>query len=321
MDFSFSKPPAARLVELGFSFVVGYISIPPASTSKNISKVQCEAYIAAGLKVLLVWEMSATSPNLGAAAGAPHGRNAAQLAGARGYPVDVSIIVADDTNTTDPNIDAHEAYVRAFADNCGPYPIGLYGDTDILYRCRGLWRIGWVPNAWSWSGTSRKDAEAKARAVGAHVLQRTGYHIDNLWAVDPNDAIADFPAWGTVTIPEEPDTTPPPPRPPIVEEDDMALQEVLVPKFAAAQPWFPYLACFDNGTVRPLGPSKVGPTLGQSDVTDEGQYRRLCAWAGIQLEVEMPKCAEDPGVEVTVEGQPFEFPVLKISNSGTIGPA
>jgi hypothetical protein len=44
--------------------------------------------------------------------------------------------------------------------------------------------------------------------VGAQVLQRKGFWIDDRWAVDPNDAIADFPAWGTETpepVPGTPD--------------------------------------------------------------------------------------------------------------------
>jgi len=229
VDFSFAKPPAARLLELGYTFVVGYISIPPATAAKNLSKAQCDGYLAAGLKVLLVWEMSATRPNLGASAGATDGRNAAFQAAERGYPPDVPILTAVDTNTTAVNGDAHQDYVEAFADNCSPYPVGVYGDTDILTRCSGLWRIGWVPNAWSWSGSSRKDAEAKAATVGAHVLQRTGFHIDGLWAVDPNDAIADFPAWGVAVEPPSPPTTPP--AEPVDEEDPTM-------RIKAAGQWF-----------------------------------------------------------------------------------
>jgi hypothetical protein len=99
--------------------------------------------------------------------------------------------------------------MRAAADSCHPYPMGIYGDTDILGRCSGLWQIGWLPNAWSWSGSSRRDAEAKAKAAGAHVLQHTGFYIDNTWAVDPNEAIADFPAWGLAVDPPVPPPTPP----------------------------------------------------------------------------------------------------------------
>jgi hypothetical protein len=232
VDFSFAKPPPHRLLELGYTFVVGYISIPPATAAKNISQAECEAYLAAGLKVLLVWEMSATRPNLGAPAGALDGRNASFQAAIRGYPEDVPILAAVDTNSVPTNIAAHADYLEAFADNCGPYPIGVYGDTDILTRCNGLWRIGWVPNAWSWSGSSRANAEAKARALGAHVLQRTGFHIDGLWAVDPNDVIADFPAWGTVTEP--------PPEPPtdIAETEETVRIKVQNTPGGAPDVWF-----------------------------------------------------------------------------------
>lgn len=197
VDCSYAKPPAARLVELGYTFLVGYISVPPSSPDKNITKAQYDEYEAAGLDPYLVWEMTQTRASLGAAAGAQDGRDAKRLAGERGYPIGKAILVADDTNTAPGNIDAQEAYMRAFAGECKPYPIGIYGDVDILERCVGLWVLGWVPNAWAWSGVSRADAEARATAVGAHVLQHKGFYIDNVWAVDPNVAIADFPAWST----------------------------------------------------------------------------------------------------------------------------
>lgn len=217
VDFSFAKPPASRLIELGHRFVVGYISDLPASPAKNISKEQCDEYTAAGLELLLVWEMTATRASLGAAFGAADGRRAAILAAERGYPTYKPIIAADDTNTTASNLDAQEAYMRAFAEACAPYPniIGIYGDVDVLERCAGLWQIGWVPNAWAWSGVSRADAEARALAVGAHVLQHKGFYIDNTWAVDPNVVIRDLPAWG--------ETDPTPISVPVsaFEEDDM----------------------------------------------------------------------------------------------------
>jgi hypothetical protein len=301
VDFSFAKPPAARLVELGYTFVVGYISIAPASPGKNISQAECEAYLAAGLKVLLVWEMSATRPNLGASVGALDGRNASFQAAIRGYPDDVPILAAVDTNSTPTNISAHAGYLEAFAANCGPYLIGVYGDTDILTRCSGLWRIGWVPNAWSWSGSSRANAEAKARTLGAHVLQRTGFHIDDKWAVDPNDAIADFPAWGTATEPPPPD-----------EEDDV-LEYVLIPTHPDAEPWWPWLACYSSGTVRPLGPGPAA--VPQHNVTDIGQYRRICAAAGIQLEVEFPACLDEQALTVAVEAPPIQWPTYTVEAS------
>ena len=57
VDFSFARPPAQRLLELGYTFIVGYISVKPAAPAKNITAAECQAYLDAGLKVLLVWEM------------------------------------------------------------------------------------------------------------------------------------------------------------------------------------------------------------------------------------------------------------------------
>ena len=208
-DSSFSHPPVQRTVDFGFTFRVGYISVPPASPGKNITLAECTETINAGQKLLLVYEMDAARPNLGATYGAIDGKNAALCAGALGCPTDVPILSAADLNSFVANIDRHEAYMRAFAANCGPWPMGIYGDTDILARCAGLWQIGWVPlGAWAWSGTSYADARAKAKAIGAHVLQHTGFYIDNTWAVDPNEAIADFPAWGLAVDPPTPPTPP-----------------------------------------------------------------------------------------------------------------
>lgn len=198
VDFSFSKPPAYRLVELGYTFIVGYISVPPANTDKNLTKEQVDAYLAAGLKVLLVWEINATRANLGDIYGAMDGASAKKLAEALGYPADVPILVAIDTNTDLSDIDAQAAYIDSFIHTCWPYNIGIYGDTDILTRCQGQWQIGWLPNAWAWSAGSRLAAEDIAHLLGAHVFQYKGFYIDGTWPVDPNVAQLDFPAWGLV---------------------------------------------------------------------------------------------------------------------------
>lgn len=207
VDVSFARPPGQRLVDLGYTFGVGYLSVPPASPGKNLTKAECLNYLLY-IFLLLVWEMTAGRANLGALYGTQDGFNAAKLAAQRGAPTDVPILVADDTNTTPQNVTAQEAYMRAFAKACAPYPIGIYGDVDILYRCADLWVIGWLPNAWSWSGGSRAIAEATARALGVHVLQHTGYYIDGTWAVDPDECIRPFPAWGLGSDPQ-----------PVVEDD------------------------------------------------------------------------------------------------------
>lgn len=77
----------------------------------------------------------------------------------------------------------------------------------------------------------------------------------------------------------------PPPPPDDEEEDDMALEKIVKPSGVWAQPWWPWLACFTSGAVRP---AVSGESATAVIVIDEGQYRRLCAAANIQLTTEKP---------------------------------
>lgn len=190
VDFSYSKPPPARLVELGYTFVVGYIS---PNYRKNLLNPQ--DYIDAGLGVLYVYEVAATTPNGGRLRGLADGAQAKFQLEALGQPHDVPFLVAFDTNTNTTNIAAHIDYFNAVAETAAPYFCGAYEDTDLAAQIDEA--IGWLPLAWSWSGGSKADAEAKARALGFHVLQQKGYWIDNMWAVDPNLCIRTFTTWGT----------------------------------------------------------------------------------------------------------------------------
>lgn len=70
------------------------------------------------------------------------------------------------------------------------------------------------------------------------------------------------------------------------EDEEEMLEYVLIPKHPDAKPWWPWLACYTSGVVRPLGPTN--PSVPRYDVTDIGQYRRICAAANIQLVTEHP---------------------------------
>ncbi len=97
------------------------------------------------------------------------------------------------------------------------------------------------------------------------------------------------------------------------DEEDDVLEYVLIPTHPDAEPWWPWLACYSSGTVRPLGP---GPALvPQHNVTDLGQYRRICAWAGIQLEVEFPACLDEQALTVAVEAPPIQWPTYTVDAS------
>jgi len=190
VDFAFSKPPPSRLKELGYTFVVGYISTNPG---KDLLHPQ--DYLNAGLAVVLVFELYAERPNGGAAFGTQDGTLALSKLVERKYPTQIPMIVAFDTNTVPTNITAHKAYFDAFAKAVYPYRIGAYEDTDLAKVTNAEDTIDWLPLAWSWSGLSQADARARAAALGYHVFQEKGFIIDNQWAVDPNIVVRPFTAW------------------------------------------------------------------------------------------------------------------------------
>lgn len=192
IDFSYSKPPAARLVELGYRFVVGYVSPNP---DKNL--LDPWQYISAGLGVVYVFELTATRPNQGGDAGRQDGAFARLWLERCGYPTDVPVVVAFDTNTSQTNLAAHVAYFNGFKTAAAPYLCGAYEDTDLARYTDAETTIDWLPLAWSWSSSvSLADARRKAYELGFHVFQGKGFWIDGKWAVDPNVCVRPFPAWG-----------------------------------------------------------------------------------------------------------------------------
>lgn len=210
-DYAFGRPTPAALKAAGFSFVVRYISTP-ATNPKNLTPAERDQLLDAGLSLWLVWEVASTSPSQGAALGATHGAAAKAQARALGYPIDVPILVAVDTDTYLGNIDRHADYVRAFVAACVPYPIGVYGDADILARIGPLSKLGWLPNATGWSAPLARKQVIDAGLV--HVQQGRGTTVDGI-AVDPNIVIRPCPAWSRSTAP----TPAPLPSPvPIPEE-------------------------------------------------------------------------------------------------------
>lgn len=207
VDFSYTKTPPAVVLAHGYTFIVGYLTEPPSSVGKRL--LNPLDYVNAGLGVLLVWEQSATEANKGYDEGRRDGADARRDATLLGYPTYLPILAACDTNTTAANAQAQVQYMIGFAETCGV--MGIYGDVDILRATSGLWAIGWLPNAWSWSNPiarlpgetdaqysarGRAGAVANGRAAGVHVYQSTGLHLDGLYPVDPNRADLAFPAWG-----------------------------------------------------------------------------------------------------------------------------
>jgi len=192
MDWSFSKIDPEFLVQRGVRLALRYIG---GSQGKRLTVPERDRLFAAGIAILLNWEQSPESPLEGGPTGAEHGADAKEQAEDLGYPTDMPILVSVDTDITSSTIGAAEAYVRKFAEKCRPFPIGLYGDTDMIKAVKDISQINWLPNAASWS-----NAESPARQL-VHIRQRKTVKVDLDGdgepdiAFDPNDIEKPVRAW------------------------------------------------------------------------------------------------------------------------------
>lgn len=184
-DWSFSKIPPEFLVQRGVKLALRYIG---GSQSKRLTVAERDQLFAAGIAILLNWEERAGAPLEGAATGAKHGAEARHQAEALGYPTDMPILVSVDVDITSQTVNTAEAYVRKFAETCRPFPIGVYGDTDVLEALEDISEINWLPNASDWS-----NPESPARRL-VHIRQRKMVTVDDL-AFDPDDIEKPVRAW------------------------------------------------------------------------------------------------------------------------------
>lgn len=208
VDFAYLNKPATEIAEtmrdLDYKFVVRYIS---PNTKKNLTPAERDIYHAAGIQILLVWEVDATRPTKGAAYGQADGTMARIQAYKLGYPSDVCVLCAFDTDVFWGNISMCEAYGRAFQKAVSPYPFGVYGDADILIRLQDICKLGWLPNASAWSSSARKYA-LELNLI--HVFQnRQITQYGQTW--DTNTVVRPFNAWGPAVQAVPPIVVPGPP--------------------------------------------------------------------------------------------------------------
>jgi hypothetical protein len=195
MDYSSARPDPT-----GWRFVIRYLASGPPRP-KVVTRAEIDALHAKGVAVLLNWEWETTDADGGASRGAEYGAIAKRMATERGYPTSFPIIVSVDQGSSAAALPVHEAYVRAFAAAIAPYPVGVYGGTNLMARVRDIAVLIWQSNATSWSSQYPDPSWVDIRQ---HPVDPTG-------AYDPNTALRPFDAW-----------LPSPGQPP-PEETDMKL--------------------------------------------------------------------------------------------------
>lgn len=201
--------PAWSPASLKASSIVGvcrYLSWLP--NSKVIKQSEYQAYIAAGIPVLLNWESTGRSWRNGYAAGVKEGAEARRQARALGHPDSRPVIQSIDEDCQPGNLQAALAYQRGFNDGGGVGPQGCYSTAFVLdaMHAQGLISIGWQTNARGWYGNGPDSPHAG-------LLQRTAK--DHPWlpanSYDQNDVVkAD---WGQHPAPHAPAPVPHHPTP------------------------------------------------------------------------------------------------------------
>jgi hypothetical protein len=212
MDWSFSRIDARVFVAQGVKLALRYITGSKGDPGKVLTVAERDRIFAAGMAILLNFEESSTAAFKGGDQGRVHGGEAKAKATALGYPTDLPIIVSVDTDITAGTLRTAEDYVRSFAAACLPYPIGVYGDTDIIGAVKDISQLNWLPNASAWS-----DKNSTARSL-VHIRQH-GTKTENGLAWDPDDVEKPVKAWFVGSTFDQPPTTL---RDPPTKEDDMA---------------------------------------------------------------------------------------------------
>jgi hypothetical protein len=185
------------LKQNGMRYVCRYIDGTAATqhpTWKVLTKAERSRIAKAGLACVLVFEVAVTNPLKGAAQGTEDGKAACRDAYFLGYHPACPIVIAVDTDVTAGNIKAVEAYVRAFAKACAPYPVGVYGDYDIIDRCQDVSKLNWQANAWGWSALRVFGKWLKRNHKAAHVLQQA-QTATAVGVIDPAVTVRPFTAW------------------------------------------------------------------------------------------------------------------------------
>lgn len=144
---------ARKAAEAGQSFIGRYLvpNIKPYD-AKAITSDEAKVIHAAGLGILLCWELTASRAKTGASVGAADGKTARELATAMAIPCSAAIYFAVDYNAPARDYDLIEAYLRAAAQAAAPYAIGVYGH---YYVCEEMYLRGVTQNLWqccAWSG-------------------------------------------------------------------------------------------------------------------------------------------------------------------------
>lgn len=186
--------------------VIRYLQTGPSPSWKSARRAEVDIYLAAGLGVGVVWELTTTRALQGYEAGVADARKANQSADTLGLPDTLTIVWTVDTDVSGYAQVAD--YDRGWVGG-SKRPTAPYGEYSVIEGsvAAGRSRTGWQTNARGWSG----------RKISPHasLLQQLPVDLPGLGSVDPNQIVdADTPLLHFANRPTQP-ARPPAFSPPV----------------------------------------------------------------------------------------------------------
>jgi hypothetical protein len=191
LDYA-TKPDLRAAWNAGYRYLVRYLAPADAKYDwKRVTSAERDEAWSIGFAMLLVWESYATRALEGTAAGMADARDAASQATALGYPPDVPIFFACDT---DASADAARPYFRGVA-SVRPCA-GAYGGIRVVdpVLSEGTVRYGWQACAWSAGKVSQV----------AHLYQRLRPTTTLKGSFDEDVTLRSIPMWSAPQIRPQP---------------------------------------------------------------------------------------------------------------------
>jgi murein DD-endopeptidase MepM/ murein hydrolase activator NlpD len=190
IDYSRARPGVELIKSLGCVGAVRYLSdrnLTDSSTNpKDITAAEAQKLLDAGLKLALVWEITAARAGAGIEAGVADAKAAEAQADALGYPAHAVIFYAVDYDTTPTVVTPYFKGINSVAKR----PVGVYGGVKIIDGLIGtLANYGWQTIAWS-----------AGKVSGKACLLQNVFKGD----YDTSKVLGPFPAWSKAAPEPEP---------------------------------------------------------------------------------------------------------------------
>lgn len=181
VDLAWGRPGVKALQNAGVRFVCRYLSHD--TTGKNLDRAEAEAYSAAGIDIVVVWESTANRALDGHAAGAQDARDALAQAMACGMPPGRPVFFAVDFDATGQT-GAVNTYLDGAASVLGVDRVGVYGGYAAVHSALNGSHAKWSWQTYGWSGGNWDPRNHIEQYSNDHIIGGVGLDYDRAMKSD-----------------------------------------------------------------------------------------------------------------------------------------